>query len=206
MKDQSMPKPIQGLVGAAPASSTSKAEKESYKKSFHEDFEPIPDVSSYHNDAGLKARKPLDGKFFLKDYELIPDVLAYHNNVDRKAEKPMNGKSFLLKDFKPIPDLSIYHDNAGLKAAKSMDRKPFLKGFEPIPDAWLLTLDGNMERLGDSLKYDECAGGYWKPNRCPKDLFSTVSVFGPKSLTLSFTRFHHSSSTKQTSGVQRELS
>ncbi|WMV49154.1 hypothetical protein MTR67_042539 [Solanum verrucosum] len=86
MKDEPMPKAIQHLMPQP-----HKEKIDCHKLS----FEPIPNVSSYHNDeVGLKQEK---------DFEPRQNVSSYHDddNVDLKQEK----------NFEPRPNVSSYHDD-----------------------------------------------------------------------------------------------
>ncbi|OMP01550.1 Organ specific protein [Corchorus olitorius] len=86
-------------------------------KSFADDFEPRPNVSSYGDDSQEKS--------FVKDFEPRPNVSAYGGDGNLRGEK----KSF-AKDFEPRPNVSAYGDNGDLKGEK----KSFAADFEPRPN------------------------------------------------------------------------
>ncbi|KAI7980210.1 hypothetical protein LOK49_Contig180G00029 [Camellia lanceoleosa] len=117
MKDQPMPEAIEGpiihwgLVSSplsdkktdchttteAAANNNQLVNDSAEKKAFVKDFEPRPNVSSYHDD-----EVDLKGKPFVKDFEPRPDISAYHDD-----EVDLKGKPF-VKDFEPRPDVSAY--------------------------------------------------------------------------------------------------
>ncbi|KDP44386.1 hypothetical protein JCGZ_20066 [Jatropha curcas] len=146
MKDQPMPEALQRLVGASsPDSFTSTKEKADCHTT--DNVEPIPDISIYHNDVILKAKKPLNEKSFLKrEFQPRPDVSIYHNDITLKDQNPhLETKSDvtihqdnieLKRELEPRPDVSIYHsdatpknDDIGFKVKKS-----FSNDFQPRPD------------------------------------------------------------------------
>ncbi|KAI9181314.1 hypothetical protein LWI28_013742 [Acer negundo] len=134
MKDQSMPKSIQGLIPESDhdhqkaddchTSENSEVKKEIYvgdhssKPTDEINFESRRDVIIYDN--VIKA--PVEKISFVKDFEPVkPDLTIYDNGVD-----PIE-KRFSIKDFEPVkPDLSIY-DNG----VKLVEKRLFVKDFEP---------------------------------------------------------------------------
>ncbi|EXB63583.1 hypothetical protein L484_026922 [Morus notabilis] len=89
MKDQPMPKAIQGLIvhdhsESAPKNSNEKADCHGThdQNSFTDDFEPTPNVSAYPDDidakqAGTIFTKNFDDKKFTKDFEPGPQATIY---------------------------------------------------------------------------------------------------------------------------------
>ncbi|XWS54894.1 hypothetical protein CRYUN_Cryun10bG0129000 [Craigia yunnanensis] len=151
MKDEPMPEAIKGLVRIDAVSSSNektdchtptsfeiKEEKiivedferprpnkgDEKKKSFADDFEPRPNLSSYGDDADLKGEK---SSSYAKDFEPRPNLSAYGDDADLKGEK----SSSYAKDFEPRSNLSAYGDDADLKGEKSSS---YAKDFEPRPN------------------------------------------------------------------------
>ncbi|RVX12243.1 Organ-specific protein S2 [Vitis vinifera] len=112
MKDQPMPKAIEGVLSAknpnchtATEASNEQADQllkdfeQKVEKAFAEDFEPRPNVSVYHDDSKVGEEKS-----FVKDFEPGPNLSVYHD--DEVASK--GDKSF-VNDFEPRPNLSVYN-------------------------------------------------------------------------------------------------
>lgn len=109
MKEQQMPKAIQGLVNNAADKKSDchtsveaeTSDKLKGEKTFVKDFEPMPNLSAYDGDD-----KKLSGedKSFVKDFEPRPNVSAYDNGAGLKGEKPFD------EDFEPRPNASVYQN------------------------------------------------------------------------------------------------
>ncbi|CAL5385649.1 unnamed protein product [Camellia sinensis] len=132
MKDQSMPKAIQGLMGhqgSLSLSALSKKKTDSHtstetmeysakeRRPFVKDFEPRPSITGYHDDDKLTEEKS-----FVKDIEPRPSITAY-----RDDDKLTKEKSF-VKDFEPRPGITAYRGDD-----KLTEEKYFVKDFEPRP-------------------------------------------------------------------------
>ncbi|CAL5333618.1 unnamed protein product [Camellia sinensis] len=132
MKDQSMPKAIQGLMGhqgSLSLSALSKKKTDSHtstetmeysakeRRPFVKDFEPRPSITGYHDDDKLTEEKS-----FVKDIEPRPSITAYHDD-----DKLTKEKSF-VKDFEPRPSITAYRGDD-----KLTEEKYFVKDFEPRP-------------------------------------------------------------------------
>lgn len=131
MKEQQMPKAIQGLVNNAADKKSDchtsveaeTSDKLKGEKTFVKDFEPMPNLSAYDGDD-----KKLSGedKSFVKDFEPRPNASAYDGDDKKLSEE---NKSF-VKDIEPRSNLSAYDNGAGLKGEKAFD-----EDFEPRPNA-----------------------------------------------------------------------
>ncbi|XP_009374174.1 organ-specific protein P4 [Pyrus x bretschneideri] len=106
MNEQSMPQAIGGLLGDVPDSTPKKKADdchENMKKPFvgTEEFEPRPNVSSYH-DGESKAENST------KDTDSLPKSQAFHDKKPFVAKEEK--QSSFDEDFEPRPNISVYNE------------------------------------------------------------------------------------------------
>lgn len=106
MNEQSMPQAIGGLLGDVPDSTPKKKADdchENMKKPFvgTEEFEPRPNVSSYH-DGESKAENST------KDTDSLPKSQAYPDKKPFVAKEEK--QSSFDEDFEPRPNVSAYNE------------------------------------------------------------------------------------------------
>ncbi|KAF3646853.1 putative 26S protease regulatory subunit 10B -like protein A-like [Capsicum annuum] len=100
MKDEPMPKAIQHLMPRSHKEIRIDCDKSS-------NCEPIPNVSSYHDDTKLKEEE--------KDFKPRPNVSSYHDDDSGLKQE---------KDFEPRPNAYGYRDDdVGLKQEKKFRAK-----------------------------------------------------------------------------------
>ncbi|KAF9676003.1 hypothetical protein SADUNF_Sadunf09G0093100 [Salix dunnii] len=113
MKDQPMPKAIQGLIRASTVSSVSNQKADCHttesneKNNFVKDFGPQLYAASYDN-----GKKQTKEESFSEDFDPSPNISVYSDGV-------VKGERSFAEDFEPRPNVSVYHDDATLKGEKS---------------------------------------------------------------------------------------
>ena len=73
-------------------------------KDFIKEFEPIPNVSAYHDDSK---------KLISSEFEPIPNISAYHDDANPnqvKSQKQDASKKIFADEFEPIPNVTSYSD------------------------------------------------------------------------------------------------
>jgi hypothetical protein len=107
MKDEEMPKGIQGLLqlkSEIEPLKKSKAQEQLVKGKCDEhpvnnEFEPIPSLTRYDGDGYKSMKLPVNNEF-----ELIPSVTKYNGDSYKSMKLPVNN------EFEPIPSMTKYNE------------------------------------------------------------------------------------------------
>ncbi|KAK9689255.1 hypothetical protein RND81_09G046700 [Saponaria officinalis] len=101
--------------------------KSTVSELFIKNFDPVPNLSVYHDDAIDHEIDSMLNKSFVEGSKPRPSITSHRD--DTKSTK---GESKFVRDFDPIPNLSVYHDDATDRQIDSTLKKSFVEGLKPL--------------------------------------------------------------------------